>query len=98
MITSGIEPMKAGLAEWSVILLCFSMAAAIGGGLYEHLVLMPIWTASPPSSFAIIQPGTGVPLQRPSSWQGLPAGRSGHGSENRWTSFPFFVFCWLFIH
>ena len=43
--------------------LCFSMAAAIGGGLYEKLVLVPIWSASPPSSFAIIQPDTGVPLQ-----------------------------------
>jgi hypothetical protein len=31
--------------------------------LYETLILMPLWSASPPSSFAIIQPGTGVPLQ-----------------------------------
>jgi hypothetical protein len=50
--------------EWSVILLCLSMAGAIGGGLYEHIVLTPMWSASPPSSFVIIQPGTGVPLQR----------------------------------
>jgi len=27
------------LAEWSVMLLCLSMACAIGGGLYEHIVL-----------------------------------------------------------
>jgi hypothetical protein len=53
----------AGLAKWSLVLLCFSMAAAIGGGLFEHLVLVPIWSASPPTSFAIIQPDTGVPLQ-----------------------------------
>jgi hypothetical protein len=52
------------LAEWSVMLLCLSMALAIGGGLYEHMVLTPLWSASPPSSFAIIQPGTGVPLQK----------------------------------
>jgi hypothetical protein len=39
------------------------MAAAIGGGLFEHVVLVPQWSASPPSSFSIIQPGTGVPLQ-----------------------------------
>src|SRR5499426_114893 len=52
------------VAEWSVMLLCLSMACAIGGGLYEHLVLTPLWSASPPSSFAIIQPGTGVPLQK----------------------------------
>jgi len=53
-----------GFAEWSVMLLCLSMALAIGGGLYEHLVLTPLWSASPPSSFAMIQPGTGVPLQK----------------------------------
>jgi len=56
--------MKPHLAQWSLILLCFSMAAAIGGGLYEHIVLTPLWRKSPPASFAILQPGTGVPLQR----------------------------------
>src|SRR5687767_12261871 len=55
--------MKTILGKWSLILLCYSMAAAIGGGLFEHIVLVPLWVASPPSSFAIIQPGTGVPLQ-----------------------------------
>jgi hypothetical protein len=55
--------MKPTLAKWSLILLCFSMAAAIGGGLYEQIVLTPLWSASPPSSFSIIQPDTGVPLQ-----------------------------------
>ena len=40
------------------------MACAVGGGVYEHAVLMPIWSASPPASFRMIQPGTGVPLQR----------------------------------
>jgi hypothetical protein len=52
------------LGHWALILLCFSMAAAIGGGLYEHIVLTPLWSRSPPSSFGVIQPGTGVPLQR----------------------------------
>jgi hypothetical protein len=56
--------MKTSIARWSLILLCFSMAAAIGGGLYESIVLTPLWQKSPPSSFAVIQPGTGVPLQR----------------------------------
>jgi hypothetical protein len=46
------------------MLLCFSMAGAVGGGLYEHIVLMPLWAASPPASLAMIQPGTGVPLQK----------------------------------
>jgi hypothetical protein len=56
--------MSPNLALCSMILLCLSMAGAIGGGLYEHIVLTPVWSAAPPSSFAIIQPGTGVPLQR----------------------------------
>ena len=56
--------MKEVMAQWSLILLCFSMAAALGGGLYESIVLTPLWSKSPPSSFSIIQPGTGVPLQR----------------------------------
>jgi hypothetical protein len=56
--------MTTDLALWSLILLCFSMAGAIGGGLYEHFVLTPLWSKSPPSSFWIIQPGTGVPLQK----------------------------------
>jgi hypothetical protein len=56
--------MKKRLSMWSLIALCFSMAAAIGGGLYEQLVLVPLWTASPPSSFSVIQPETGVPVQR----------------------------------
>ena len=55
--------MRTRAAQWSLVLLCYSMAGAVGGGLYEHLVLMPLWAASPPSSFAMIQPGTGVPLQ-----------------------------------
>jgi hypothetical protein len=55
--------MKLHLAKWSLILLCFSMGAAIGGGLYEQIVLTPLWSASPPSSFSIIQSGSGVPLQ-----------------------------------
>ena len=54
---------KPKLEKWFLILLCFSMAASIGGGLYEKLVLIPLWSASPPSSFAVIQPDTGVPLQ-----------------------------------
>jgi hypothetical protein len=52
------------VAEWSLVLLCLSVASAFGGGLFEHIVLTPLWSASPPSSFAIIQAGTGVPLQR----------------------------------
>jgi hypothetical protein len=56
--------MREVVAQWSLVLLCFSMAAAIGGGFYESVVLTPLWSKSPPSSFWMIQPGTGVPLQR----------------------------------
>ena len=56
--------MKMNLAKWSLILLCFSMGGALGGGFYEHIVLTPLWSASPPASFSIIQPATGVPLQK----------------------------------
>jgi hypothetical protein len=56
--------MRTRAAQWSLMLLCFSMAGALGGGLYEHIVLMPLWAASPPSSLAMIQPGTGIPLQQ----------------------------------
>ena len=51
--------METHLALWSLILLCFSMASAFGGGLYEHIVLTPIWSASAPASLSIIQRGTG---------------------------------------
>lgn len=56
--------MRTTFALWSLILLCAAFGAALGGGLYEHFVLVPLWSKSPPSSFSIIQPGTGVPLQR----------------------------------
>jgi hypothetical protein len=40
------------------------VALAIGGGIYESIVVNPQWKKSPPSSFSILQPGTGVPFQR----------------------------------
>lgn len=55
--------MRLILAKWSLILLCLAMAGAVGGGFYESILVMPLWSASPPSSFAIIQPETGVLLQ-----------------------------------
>jgi hypothetical protein len=48
----------------SLVLLCCSLAAALGGGIYEQVVLTPLWRRPPPQSFAVIQPGTGVPRQR----------------------------------
>jgi hypothetical protein len=40
------------------------VAVAVGGGLFESIVVTPLWSKSPPASFSVIQPGTGVPLQR----------------------------------
>jgi hypothetical protein len=47
----------------ALILLCTAMGAALGGGLYEGIVVNPMWSQDPPRSFALIQPDTGVPLQ-----------------------------------
>jgi len=69
--------MEIDLARWSLIVLCFSMAGAFGGGLYEHVVLTPLGNRSPPSSFSIIQRGTGIPGSRRESL----GGRIGPGSE-----------------
>jgi hypothetical protein len=50
----------------SAVIFITSLATALmlGGGLYESMILSPQWSADPPSSFRIIQPSTGVPLQR----------------------------------
>jgi hypothetical protein len=56
--------MPADFARWPLLLLCLSFAVALGGGVFESVVLAPLWSSAPPRSFAIIQPGTGVPLQR----------------------------------
>jgi hypothetical protein len=37
------------LSTWSLIGLSFSTALAVGGGLYEHLVMMPLWSSNPPA-------------------------------------------------
>lgn len=33
-----------------------------GGGLYEEMIVAPVWSASPPESFALIQPPDGLAL------------------------------------
>jgi hypothetical protein len=52
------------IADLTLLFACFSVALAVGGGIYESIVINPLWSAQPPASFAIIQKGTGVPLQR----------------------------------
>ena len=37
------------LTRSSLILLCYALGAALGGGLYESIVLVPLWSKSPPS-------------------------------------------------
>ena len=52
------------VATLLLLLSCVAVALALGGGLYESIVIGPQWSAAPPSSFSIIQKSTGVPLQR----------------------------------
>jgi hypothetical protein len=56
--------MQTIMTQWSLIFLNFSIAVIVGGGFYEHIVLTPLWKSSPPLSFSIVQPKTGIPLQR----------------------------------
>ncbi|MCU1275000.1 MAG: hypothetical protein JWO48_2431 [Bryobacterales bacterium] len=58
------ETQMGTIADLMLLFACFSVALAVGGGIYESMVVMPQWSAQPPASFAIIQKGTGVPLQR----------------------------------
>ena len=52
------------LSNLSLMLAIFASAVAVGGGIFEMSVLVPQWAKNPPASFATIQEGTGVPLQR----------------------------------
>jgi hypothetical protein len=52
------------VANLALLFACFSVALAVGGGFYESTVVMPLWSAQPPASFAVIQKGSGIPLQR----------------------------------
>lgn len=56
--------MTTHLALWSLVLLCFSMAVALGGVLCEHIVLTPRWSASPAWSFPVMRQGGRAPVRR----------------------------------
>jgi hypothetical protein len=57
--------MTTNLALWPLILLCFSMAGAVGGGLYQHIVLTPAHMECVAASFVFNHTTRyGVPLQR----------------------------------
>nr|WP_295905554.1 hypothetical protein [uncultured Bdellovibrio sp.] len=51
-------------ANLSLVAAGFSLALAVGGGFYEGFVINPQWSLQPPTSFTLIQEGTGVPLQK----------------------------------
>lgn len=51
-------------ANISLSIAIFSLAVALGGGFYESVVINPQWSQNPPTSFALIQENTGVPLQK----------------------------------
>lgn len=55
--------MRAPLLTGSLVVLGMSMAVALGGGLYEGVIVSPLWSMNPPASFSLIHPGEGVPLQ-----------------------------------
>jgi Na+/phosphate symporter len=44
----------------SLILASMSFLAFIGGGLYEDLVILPVWTSAPPLSLYIYQGNYGI--------------------------------------
>lgn len=47
---------------WALILACYTVALAVGGGLYENLLVSPVWSKTPPKTFALIQPEHGLNL------------------------------------
>lgn len=51
------------LSNLSLMLAIFGSALAVGGGVFEMSMLVPQWSKLPPSTFSIIQSGTGIPLQ-----------------------------------
>ena len=48
----------------SLVFATFCLALAVGGGIYEGLIVNPQWSINPPSSFSLVQEKTGIPLQK----------------------------------
>lgn len=54
--------MKNNLAFVSLFITVLLFGVLNGGGLFEEIVVAPVWSASPPSSFALIQAPNGLSL------------------------------------
>ncbi|MFK7693022.1 hypothetical protein [Paenibacillus sp. HJGM_3] len=54
--------MKTKLAFLSLFLTVLLFGVLNGGGLYEEIVVSPVWSASPPTTFALIQEPNGLSL------------------------------------
>jgi hypothetical protein len=46
-------------ARFSLILMVLLSGMDLGGTFYEHALVFPVWSANPPSTFALIQPQNG---------------------------------------
>ncbi|QYR22425.1 hypothetical protein KZ483_05455 [Paenibacillus sp. sptzw28] len=54
--------MKEKFAFLSLFITVLLFGVLNGGGLYEEIVVAPVWSASPPTSFALIQEPGGLSL------------------------------------
>lgn len=52
------------LRTFSLILACISFIIVIGGATYEHLAVVPLWSAAVPASLAMFQGEYGLAPQR----------------------------------
>ncbi|WP_374073441.1 hypothetical protein [Bdellovibrio bacteriovorus] len=51
-------------ANTTLMLAITAMALAIGGGIYEGMVINPQWSKNIPQSLSLVQEGSGIPLQK----------------------------------
>lgn len=54
--------MKSRFAFLSLIITVLLFGVLNGGGLYEEIIIAPVWSASPPTSLALIQEPNGLTL------------------------------------
>ncbi|SEC28559.1 hypothetical protein SAMN05443246_3582 [Paenibacillus sp. GP183] len=56
------KSMKSKLAFLTLFITVLLFGVLNGGGLYEEIVVAPVWSESPPASFALIQAPNGLSL------------------------------------
>lgn len=54
--------MKNKLAYLTLFITVLLFGVLNGGGIFEEIVVVPVWSASPPASFALIQKPNGLSL------------------------------------